>query len=131
MSRAKRFPRPTGPVTGSPFATVAEAWIWAAQLQAKAAEGGKRGAGSGMPRPCEPGDIIAAAIRLHRARWLSQEQMQVLTHYGVLGRAPWPDSVFEQGHALTWDRALDRLAPVLQRRGIVLPPKPGRFGHVD
>lgn len=129
MTRVKRFPRPTGVVTGQPFSTAAEAWIWAAQLQAKALDGAKRGSGHGDPRPCEPGDIILVAKRLYRARWLTRDQLRILGHYGVLGREPWMDSVFEEADHRQWVAALDRLAPALQRRGFVLPPKPGRFGH--
>ena len=130
MPGPRRFPRPANEVTGEAFASASEAWLWAATLALLAADGAKRDSRSvTVPRPCEPGDVVLAAQRLHRAGWLGKRELRVLWHYGTLGREPWADSPFEREDWQTWSRALSRLEPPLIRRGIVAPPHPGRFGH--
>jgi hypothetical protein len=131
MPSPRRFPRPATEEAGEAFASTAEAWLWAAKHVLMRAEGAKaQGISGSVARPCEPGDVVLAARRQHRAGWLGKRELRVLWHYGTLGREPWDDSPFEREDWRAWSNALARLEPPLIRRGIVVPPHPGRFGHV-
>lgn len=130
MPSPRRFPRPAAEVTGEAFATAAEAWLWAAKHALLAADGAKpEGHLGSVARPCEPGDVVLAARRLHKAGWLGKRELRALWHYGTLGREPWADSPFEREDWRVWSNAVSRLEAPLIRRGIVVPPHPGRFGH--
>lgn len=107
----------------TPFATTEEAWFWFIQAQQARNEGARVAAGQGLTgRPCEPLDILKAVDGLYRQRRLVMDHLLVLRHYGRRMMAPDPRRVREAVAARLWREALDRLEPVLVRKGIVAGP---------
>ena len=72
-----------------------------------------------MPRPCEPLDILHSVDRLYRQRRLVREHLEVLVDYGRRLAPPDPTWREEAHAARLWDEAIDRLTPVLRRKGIL------------
>lgn len=121
------------PALHMPFDTAEEAWFWFILAQTAKNEGAKLCSGTGlMSRPCEPADILTCLDRLYRNRRLTMDHMLVLRHYGKRQMAPDPRRVKEARAFTLWKEALERLEPVLARKGIVkskltLPSRPSRF----
>lgn len=113
-------PRPSAHASTVPFADAEEAWFWFIQAQQARVEGARITAGAGLvPRPCEPIDILNVVSQLHRARRLLIDHILVLRHYGRRMMAPDPRRMKEmRAHGL-WREALERIEPVLIRKGIV------------
>ncbi len=107
-----------------PFLSAEEAWFWFIGAQQAAADGARttRRAGA-MPRPCEPGDILALLNRLYRSRLLMWDHILVLRHYGRRGLAPDPMRPKEIRASKLWEEAMSRLEPVFERRGIICIPQ--------
>jgi len=135
MSHKDRFftPRPQPDMQTTPFETVEEAWFWFILAQEARNAGARLAAGAGLkPRPCEPSDILKCLDRLHRNRRLQMDHLLVLRHYGRRQLAPDPRRIKEVRAFTLWKEALDRLEPVLVRKGIVrariaAAPRPNRF----
>lgn len=107
-----------------PFDTVDEAWFWFIQAQQARNDGARITAGQSLaPRPCEPIDILKTAERLYRNRLLMIDHFLVLRHYGRRGYAPDTRRVKEMRAAKLWREAMERLEPVLVRKGIVRTPR--------
>lgn len=105
---------------GEPFADPVEAWFWCVQCALARVDGARLRAGlGGVPRPCEPLDIIASIDRLYRQRRLLSEHLEVLVDYGRRLEVPDPAWREEASAARLWDEAFDRIGPVLRRKGIV------------
>ncbi len=134
MTIEKYTPRTQPDIDTTPFADAAEAWFWFIQAQQARSEGARITAGAGLvPRPCEPVDILAILTQLHRTRRLLMDHILVLRHYGRRLMAPDPRRVKEMRAHDLWTEALERLEPVLIRKGIVegdttlRTPHPNRF----
>jgi len=115
-----------------PFDNVEEAWLWFILAQEARNEGARFTAGAAlMPRPCEPADILKCVDRLYRNRRLVMDHLLVLRHYGKRQLPPDQRRVKEVRAFSLWNEALERLEPVLVRKGIVRPklslPQPGRY----
>ncbi|MEM6781028.1 MAG: hypothetical protein AAF569_04110 [Pseudomonadota bacterium] len=108
-----------------PFDTVEEAWFWFIDAQAAKNDGARFVAGAGLvSRPCEPLDIMKVLDRLHRQRRLLMDHLLVLRHYGKRGLCPDPRRVKELRAHKLWKEALERIEPILVRKGIVTSKKP-------
>lgn len=115
-----------------PFDNVEDAWLWFILAQEARNDGARFSAGLGlMMRPCEPADILNAVDRLYRNRRLVMDHILVLRHYGKRQLPPDPRRIKEVRAFALWKEALERIEPVLVRKGIVRPkltlPKPGRY----
>lgn len=115
------------------FESAEEAWFWFILAQKARNEGARGGAGRALAaRPCEPSDILQCVDRLYRHRRLSMDHILVLRHYGKRQMAPDKSRVKEVQASALWNEAMERLEPVLMRKGIictpeVLAPRAGSF----
>jgi len=121
MKRKLRFvPRPAYEVSTTPFASAEEAWFWFIRCQRVRREGVQFSDGSSETmRPCDPDDVYRAIMTLLRNRKIGGEHLQVLGVFGLEERPPDPRRRDEERPARLWDEALDRLATVLRRKGII------------
>ena len=120
MSRHRFIPRSYYDTPTAPFVNAEEAWFWFVQCFQARREGARIQAGCGdTTRPCDPDDVLAVVNRLYRKRRLLREHLLVLTEYGE--KLLPPDAAYprEARAAFLWQEALDRLAHVLRRKGIV------------
>lgn len=120
MTTDKYTPKPSSTAAALPFADAAEAWFWFIQAQQARMDGARVVSGQGLvPRPCEPVDILNVISQLHRSRRLLIDHILVLRHYGRRMMAPDPRRVKEMRAHKLWAEALERIEPVLIRKGIV------------
>ncbi|MEM9470235.1 MAG: hypothetical protein AAF988_08745 [Pseudomonadota bacterium] len=126
-SDSRYFPKPIAETKTIPFESAMEMWFWFIQAQEAKNEGARFTAGlSLMPRPCEPTDILKILDRLYRNRRLERDHLLVLRHYGRRQMPPDPRRVKEvRAHGL-WKEALERIEPILVRKGIVHEKDPTR-----
>ena len=116
----------------TPFDTVEEAWFWFVLAQQAKVDGARYVAGmSSLSRPCEPNDILKVLNGLYRNRMLLWDHILVLRHYGRRQMAPDPRRVKEMRADKLWGEALNRLEPILIRKGIVAPKKTFDLGGRD
>lgn len=103
-----------------PFENVEEAWFWFVSAQQAKNEGARITAGQSLyPRPCEPIDILKTVERLYRQRRLTMDHLRVLKHYGQRSYAPDVRRSRESRAYQLWKEAMDRVEPVLERKGII------------
>jgi hypothetical protein len=104
-----------------PFNNAEEAWFWFIQAQQARIDGARFALGQGLtPRPCEPLDILKILDGLHRHRRLLMEHLMVLRHYGRRMMPPDPRRAKEARAYHLWREAMERIAPVMARKGIIL-----------
>lgn len=125
-------PNRTSDAQTTPFDNAEEAWLWFILAQEARNEGARTAAGVGLwNRPCEPADILKCVDRLYRHRRLLMDHLLVLRHYGKRQLPPDPRRIKEVRAFALWKEALERLEPILVRKGIVRPklslPRPGRY----
>lgn len=102
------------------FDSAEETWFWFIQAQQARVEGARYTAGMSLtPRPCEPSDILSILNRLYRNRMLLWDHMLVLRHYGRRQLAPDLSCPKEMRAHKLWGEAMERLEPILIRRGIM------------
>ncbi len=102
------------------FDTVEEAWFWFVAAQKARSEGARIVAGQGVAqRPCEPIDIMKIVDGLYRQRRLTRDHLLVLRHYGMRMMPPDQRRVKEKRSYYLWVEALDRMEPIMERKGIV------------
>lgn len=119
-TKQKYTPRRNIMVQTVPFGSVEEAWFWFIQAQGARNDGAQFHKGCGLtPRPCEPVDILRALDQLYRNRRLLMDHLLVLRHYGRRLMAPDPKRPKEMRAFKLWAEALERLEPVLLRKGII------------
>lgn len=113
-------PKPVSSVETQAFSSAEEAWFWFIQAQAARNDGARFSVGQGLvARPCEPVDILKVVDRLYRQRRLVMDHLLVLRHYGRRLMAPDARRVKElKAHSL-WTEALERMSPLLERKGII------------
>ncbi len=105
---------------GIPFDTIEDLWFWFIMAQQARNDGARYISGAGLiPRPCEPVDILKILDDLYRKRRLLREHLLVLRHYGRRHLAPDPNRVKEVRSYYLWKDALERMRPVLERKGII------------
>lgn len=109
---------------GEPFDSAAEAWFWFIKAQEARNEGARVRAGLSLTeRPCEPTDILKILDRLYRQRMVLRDHLLVLRYYGRRQAAPDSYRVKEARAATLWKEAMNKLEPVLIRKGIVRQKK--------
>ena len=107
-----------------PFHNAEEAWFWFITAQKARQDGARFVAGQGLyPRPCEPLDILKVIDRLYRTRRLIRDHLLVLRHYGRRHLAPDPRRAKEARAYRLWHEALERIGPVLEKKGIIEPQR--------
>lgn len=113
-------PKPVSGAETQAFESAEEAWFWFIQAQAARNDGARVSVGMGLvARPCEPIDILKVVDRLYRQRRLLMDHLLVLRHYGRRLMPPDARRVKEvKAHGL-WIEALERITPILERKGIV------------
>ncbi len=103
-----------------PYESAEAAWFWFVMAQQARNDGARIAAGQGLyTRPCEPMDILKVAERLYRNRMLVMDHFHVLRHYGRRQYAPDVRRVKEQRAHKFWSEAMERIEPILIRKGIV------------
>jgi hypothetical protein len=107
-----------------PFENAVEAWFWFILAQQAKNDGAQIRAGqSPIKRPCEPIDILKILDNLYRQRMLLREHLLILRHYGRRQMLPDPKRIKEKRACIIWKEAIDRIEPVLIRKGIVSQKK--------
>ena len=107
-------------VPPEPFRNAAQAWFWTmAALQARQ-EGGRRPGGSGVPRPCDPDDVVRCLDGLYRRKRIELAHARVLRIWGELGYPPDGHRASERTAARLWAEAMALLDWPLRVRGIVV-----------
>jgi len=101
-----------------PFADAAQAWFWTLGALASRRDGSGRG-GRGIPRPCDPDDVIRALDLLHRRGGIGLHHARVLRRWGERGVVPTPAFASQRDDAVLWTEALERLEGLLRAKGIV------------
>lgn len=121
MKQKDRFsPRPVPDVKTEPFERAEDAWFWFILAQAARDDGARVTIGVGLtPRPCEPTDIFNVLNQLHRSRRLLRDHLLVLRHYGRRQMPPDPRRIKEVRAFGLWKEAMERIEPLLVRKGIV------------
>ncbi len=107
-----------------PFESTIDAWFWFILAQQARNEGARYTSGMSLtPRPCEPMDILKILDGLYRKRMLLRDHLLILRHYGRRQMAPDPRRAKEVLADKLWQQALERIEPVLIRKGIVRAKK--------
>lgn len=98
-----------------PFIDAEEAWFWCVQTSEAIHSGIRLRPGMGSsPRPCEAVDIQKVVLRLADQKMLNDQHVAALCHYGRRKLRP-----VKPAHLLHWQQAMQRLTPILQRKGII------------
>lgn len=134
MPSDKKYP-PQEPLDPNfvPFDSAIDAWFWFITAQQAKNEGARYTAGMSLtPRPCEPTDILKILDGLYRQRRLLRDHLLVLRHYGRRQMEPDSRRVKEMRAHTIWHEAMNRIEPVLVRKGIVrakklTTPYPNKF----
>ena len=120
MKRPKFAHKAPDPDAAQPFDTAEEAWFWAMSCMVAREDGARFVAGLALrERPCSPDDLIVSAERMGASGRLRPTHLQVLAGYGRRLLAPDRRARHEAKAARLWDEALDLLATVWRRKGIV------------
>jgi hypothetical protein len=124
----ERKPARTAPVL--PFRDAEEAWLWTmAALLARHA--GASRPGGGVPRPCEPDDVILCLDALYRRKRIDLAHARVLRQWGERGVAPDGRLPAERREARLWGEAMLLLEWPLRVRGIIADLHANRKKVVD
>jgi hypothetical protein len=120
MTRIRRGP-PPAPTRVEAFDTVEDLWFWFMAARTAMADGAAYGQrfGGGIPRPCEPADILRLLDRLYRMRRLERDHLLVLRHYGRRGWPPDPFAPREKHAARLWEEAMTTMEAPLRAKGIL------------
>ncbi len=105
-------------VRAEPFGSAEQAWFWTLAALAARREGSHTG-GPGIPRPCEPDDVVKCLDQLYRRRRIDLVHARILRIWGERGTAPNPAYPLERSDSRLWREALDRLEWSLRVKGIV------------
>jgi hypothetical protein len=114
----ERSPRKGIPV--EPFRSAEQAWFWTMAALRARHEGGSNPAGRGVPRPCEPDDVVRCLDGLYRRKRIDISHARVLRAFGERGYAPDPRRAAERSEARLWAEAMSLLEWPLRVRGIVV-----------
>lgn len=103
-----------------PFLTVEEAWFWTIATLNARREGSRGTRVGGVPRPCEPDDVLKCLDRLYRRRRVDLAHARVLRVWGEHQVAPNPAYPPEKADAQLWREAINALEWPLRSKGIVI-----------
>jgi hypothetical protein len=123
MQRARvlqtgRAGRPVAVPRTEPFRDAEQAWFWTMGALAARRDGGGRGS-AGVPRPCDPDDVVKCLDGLYRQRRIDLVHARILRIWGERQTAPNPAYAGERTDARLWREAMDRLEWPLRVKGIV------------
>ena len=116
QTTARTAPRPRP--RGEPFASVEHAWFWTMGALAARRDGTGRGS-SGIPRPCEPDDVVKCLDTLYRQRRIDLVHARILRIWGERQCAPDAAYPLERADARLWREAMERLEWPLRVKGIL------------
>ena len=128
MTNTLRLPQITAPIRplrpdtavrpAVAFRTAAEAWLWTmGALRARRDNSGRGTAG--VPRPCDPDDVVLCLDRLYRVGKIDLRHARILRIWGERQMAPDGHHHAERDEARLWNEALTRLEWPLRVNGIV------------
>ena len=103
------------------FRSVAEAWFWTMFALRVRHEGASQAAKRGVPRPCEPDDVVRCLDGLYRRKRIDLGHVRVLRVYGERGYPPRAHQAAEREAARLWEEAMTLLEWPLRVRGVVVP----------
>lgn len=103
-----------------PFRSAEQAWLWTMAALVARHEGASRPAGGGIPRPCDPDDVIRCLDQLYQRRRIDLAHARVLRAWGERGVAPDARYPAERTEARLWHEALERLEWPLRVRGLLV-----------
>ncbi len=83
-------------------------------------EGGSRPGGRGVPRPCDPDDVVRCLDGLYRRKRNDISHARVLRAWGERGFPPDGHRAAERIEARLWQEAMALLEWPLRVRGIVV-----------
>jgi hypothetical protein len=107
-------------IAPEPFRSAAQAWFWTMAALTARHEGTGRPGGAGVPRPCEPDDVVICLDGLYRRKRIDLSHARVLRAWGERGIAPDGRFPAERMEARLWREAMDVLEWPLRVRGIVV-----------
>jgi hypothetical protein len=110
--------KPARAVPVEPFRSVEQAWFWTMAALIARHSGASR-PGGGVPRPCEPDDVILCLDALYRRKRIDLAHARVLRTWGERGIAPDARLPAERTEARLWTEAMTLLEWPLRVRGIV------------
>ena len=105
-------------IEGEPFRDAEEAWFWTMRVLMARREGTVRPR-SGIPRPCEPNDILRCLDNLYRSRRIDLIHARVLRIWGERQMVPPSSWQGEHSHAALWREAMEELEWALRFKGII------------
>jgi hypothetical protein len=114
----ERAPRNAPPP--EPFRSAEQAWFWTMAALLARHEGGSRPAGRGVPRPCEPDDVVRCLDGLYRRKRIDLAHARVLRVWGERGVSPDRHRAAERTESRLWAEAMALLEWPLRVRGIVV-----------
>ena len=110
--------KPPRGVAPEPFRSAEQAWLWTMAALIARHDGSSR-PGTGIPRPCEPDDVILCLDALYRRKRIMLEHARALRRWGERGIAPDTRVAAERTEARLWEEAMALLDWPLRVRGIV------------
>ncbi len=122
--------KPPRATPAEPFRNAEQAWFWTMSALLARHAGATR-PGGGVPRPCEPDDVILCLDGLYRRKRIDLGHARVLRQWGERGVAPDPRMPAERLEARLWAEAIELLDWSLRLRGIVAKPHASRKIIVD
>jgi hypothetical protein len=105
-------------IEGEPFRNAEEAWFWTMGVLIARREGSVRSR-PGIPRPCEPNDILRCLDVLYRSRRIDLIHARVLRIWGERQMVPPSSWQGGHGHAVLWREAMEQLEWALRFKGII------------
>lgn len=107
-------------VESLPFRSAEEAWFWTmAALMARRDGAPAAWRPDGLPRPCDPDDIVKSLDALYRERRIELIHARILRIWGERQAAPHAARPLQRSDARIWQQAMAELEWALRARGIV------------
>ena len=103
-----------------PFRNAEQAWFWTMAALVARHEGTSRPGGAGVPRPCDPDDVVRCLDGLYRRKRIDVGHARVLRKWGERGVSPDGRRAGERMEARLWGEATTLLEWPLRVRGIVV-----------
>ncbi|MCW3476586.1 hypothetical protein [Limobrevibacterium gyesilva] len=105
-------------VRAEPFRNAEQAWFWTMGALAARRAGAGSG-GHGVPRPCDPDDVLKCLDQLYRRRRIDLVHARILRIWGERRTAPNPAYATERCDWRLWKEAMERLEWPLRVKGII------------
>ena len=112
--------KPLNGIPPEPFRSAEQAWFWTMAALVARHEGTGRPGGAGVPRPCDPDDVVRCLDGLYRRKRIDISHARVLRAWGERGIPPDGRRAGERAEARLWAEAMTLLEWPLRVRGIVV-----------